>query len=172
MFRGKGSRLLRCALLLLANITYASEDLGLHIQGGSLSILFKCLKLKMEEIKPCETSVFTFRRCVNIPEGLKLPKHCSNDVRYLENYRIICSLSRETVVIISPLKYELCGPGSSVGIATDYGLDCPRSNPGGDEIFHLSRSALGPTQPPIKWVTSLSREESAAGACCRPLTPF
>jgi len=29
----------------------------------------------------------------------------------------------------------LCGPGSSVGIATDYGLDGPGSNPGGDEIF-------------------------------------
>ena len=27
------------------------------------------------------------------------------------------------------------GPGSSVGIATDYGLDGPGSNPGGDEIF-------------------------------------
>ena len=25
-----------------------------------------------------------------------------------------------------------CGPGSSVGIATDYGLDGPGSNPGGD----------------------------------------
>ena len=40
------------------------------------------------------------------------------------------------------------GPGSSVGIATDYGLDGPGSNPGGDEIFRPSRSALGPTQPP------------------------
>ena len=29
----------------------------------------------------------------------------------------------------------MCGPGSSVGIATDYGLDDPGSNPGGDEIF-------------------------------------
>ena len=27
-----------------------------------------------------------------------------------------------------------CGPGSSVGIATNYGLDDPGSNPGGDEI--------------------------------------
>jgi len=26
-----------------------------------------------------------------------------------------------------------CGSGSSVGIATDYGMDGPRSNPGGDE---------------------------------------
>jgi len=40
-----------------------------------------------------------------------------------------------------------CGPGSSVVIATNYGLEDPGSNPGGDEIFRLSRLALGPTQP-------------------------
>jgi len=45
-----------------------------------------------------------------------------------------------------------CGPGSSVDIATDYGLDGPGSNPGGDEIFRPSRPALGPTQPPVQWV--------------------
>ena len=49
------------------------------------------------------------------------------------------------------------GPGSSVGIATDYGLDGPVSNPGGDEIFRPSRPALRLTQPPVKWVPSLSR---------------
>ena len=41
--------------------------------------------------------------------------------------------------------------GGSVGIATDYGLDGPGSNPGG-EIFRRSRPALGPTQPPVWWV--------------------
>ena len=46
---------------------------------------------------------------------------------------------------------------SSVGIATDYGLDGSGSNPGGDEICRSSRPALGPTQPPIKWVLGLSR---------------
>jgi len=51
----------------------------------------------------------------------------------------------------------ICGPGSSVGIATDYGLDGPGSNPGRDEIFRPSRPTLGPTQPPIKWVPGLSR---------------
>ena len=64
------------------------------------------------------------------------------------------------------------GPGSSVGIATGYKLDGPASNPGEDEIFRPSRPALGPTQPPVIWVTGLSRGKSAAGACCWPLTPF
>jgi len=36
--------------------------------------------------------------------------------------------------------------------STDYGLDGPGSSPGGDEIFRPSRSALGLTQPPVKWV--------------------
>jgi len=52
--------------------------------------------------------------------------------------------------------YMKCGPGSSVGIATEYGLEGPGSNPGGDEIFRPSEPALGPTQPPVKWVPVLS----------------
>ena len=54
--------------------------------------------------------------------------------------------------------YILYAPGSSVGIATDYGLDGPGSSPAGDETFRPSGPSLWPTQPPVQWVPCLSRE--------------
>jgi hypothetical protein len=57
------------------------------------------------------------------------------------------------------------GPGSSVGIATGYGLDGPGiESRWGRDFPHLSRPALGLTQPPVQWVPGLSREQKAAGA--------
>ena len=53
--------------------------------------------------------------------------------------------------------YILCGPGSSVGIATEYGLYGPGSNSDGDEILRPSRPALETTQPPVQRATGLSR---------------
>jgi len=40
---------------------------------------------------------------------------------------------------------------------TDYRLDDPGSNPGGDEFFRHSRPAREPTQPTVKLVPDLSR---------------
>jgi hypothetical protein len=50
------------------------------------------------------------------------------------------------------------GPGSSVGIATDYGLDGPGiESRRGRDFSHTSRPALRLTQPPVQWVPGLSR---------------
>ena len=50
-----------------------------------------------------------------------------------------------------------CVPRSSVGIATDYGLEGPGSNPSENEIFSPSIPTLAPTQPPVQWVPGRSR---------------
>jgi len=53
--------------------------------------------------------------------------------------------------------YVHCGSDNSVGMATDYGIDGPGSNPGVDEILSPSRPALRHTQPPVQRVPGLSR---------------
>jgi hypothetical protein len=69
-------------------------------------------------------------------------------------------------------KYIYKGLGSSVGIATDYGLDgLGIKSQWGRDFSHMSRPALGPTQPPVQGVLGLSWGK-AARAWCWPPTPF
>jgi hypothetical protein len=51
----------------------------------------------------------------------------------------------------------MCGPGSSVGIANDYGLDGPGiESRWGRDFPRLPRPSLGTTQLPVQWVQGLS----------------
>jgi hypothetical protein len=63
--------------------------------------------------------------------------------------------------------YIVCVPGGVVGIGTGYGLDGPGiESRWGRDFPHLSRPALGLTQPPVQWVPGLSRGKERPG--CDP----
>jgi hypothetical protein len=63
-------------------------------------------------------------------------------------------------------------PGSVVGIATGYGLDGPGiESLRGRDFPHLSRPALGPTQPPVQWVPGLFWGKEQPGHDTDPSPP-
>jgi len=64
-----------------------------------------------------------------------LPSTSSFDIRLVCLEIII--LIYEVYRLLGYDTVHIYGPGSSVGISTDYDMDGPGSNPGGDEIFRI-----------------------------------
>ena len=84
------------------------------------------------------------------PHGVPLYYHC-----VLETFSHIRIL--KTCLVFITATESTRGPGSSVGIATNYGLDGSGIESRLGEIFRPSSPALGPTQPPVQWVPGLCR---------------
>jgi hypothetical protein len=82
-------------------------------------------------------------------------------------------LSFQVVVqLVEALRYKV-GRDSSVGIATRYRLDGPGIKSWwGRDFSQPSRPALGPTQPPIKWIPGLFPGGKEARAWSWPPTPI
>jgi len=77
-----------------------------------------------------------------------------------------------TYIHIHMASHLRSGPGSSVGIATGYELNGPGIESWwGRDFTHLSRPALGPTQPPVQWVRGVSRGKKRPGRDADPSLP-
>ena len=89
------------------------------------------------------------------PVSLSLPLPCAPcDITFRLDSTYIARLFSKCSLHTAPISSHLfanrntrticCGPGSSVGIATDYGLDGPGSNSSGDEISTRPERPWGP----------------------------
>jgi hypothetical protein len=72
------------------------------------------------------------------------------------HYNKVCCLQKSP--LINTYYFRICGPGSSVGIATGYGLNGPGiESRWRCDFSQISRPAMGPTQPSVQWAPGLSR---------------
>ena len=93
----------------------------------------------------------TFNECVN-------PGICGFLLDTTSFTEIVWSCFQKSACYVHICSCDSMGRDSSAGIATRYGLDGPGIEfRWGRDFPHLSRPALGPTQPPVQWVPGLSR---------------
>ena len=109
---------------------------------------------------PWSSSSF-FRHTSRFPEVLN-PQQNGSSVRYAA---LKYGYYNNYVVNYERNNLSVCGPGSSVGIATGYGLDGPGSNPGGGETF--SPVQTGPGSHPLGPEGGFGSEYGTHGAPLR-----
>jgi hypothetical protein len=142
-----------------------------HIRGHSSTAMWSHRNENKNQDRRCTCNV-TLKRLVSFLHWSVLICSYTRGGHTVDIQSCVCVMLLLSIVFIWRTSCR-CRPGSSVGIATGYGLDGP-----GIEVRwrrdcpHLFRPALGPTQPPVQWVPGLSRGYKAAGAWRWPLTPF
>ena len=106
--------------------------------------------MKMEPTGCSETSAHKIQTPENHPKERTQQIRFDLTLRDLFPERKYLHLHMQYLYKITWFLTIPCRPGSSVGIATGYGLDGPGiESRWGRDFPHLSRPALEPTQPPV-----------------------
>ena len=80
---------------------------------------------------------------------------CNVELKVSQNHE---NIERCTQMLLWRFNVADCGPGSSVGIATELRNGrCGIESRWGRDFPHLSIPALRPKQTPVQWVPGLSR---------------
>ena len=138
-----------------------------------LLLLHATLRLSWESVgwvsPPCSLI------CIDPPANEFLPHRVTSVVlQYLQHCQVVVTLSgmkRIWICTLTPLDKTVevtegsVGRNSVVGIATSYGLNGPGiESRWGRDFPRPPRPALGHTQPPLWWESSLFLGDEAAGA--------
>jgi hypothetical protein len=82
---------------------------------------------------------------------------------------LVANIVLNITVRIMNCSISCSGPASSVGIAADHGLDGLGIESRWERgLSQLSRPTLWPTQPPVQWVSGLSRGRKRPGRDADP----
>jgi len=117
-----------CGLIFSApfvcSVSHSEKNFYIHH-----SLIFSIEGRAWQEPEPCHVTDMALAHCI-LGKFLGVVCHCFPPPLDFPTTAARCLRPQFLCIIIN-----LRGPGSSVGIATDYGLDGPGSIPGGNEIF-------------------------------------